>query len=33
MLDYIYYMLAVFHEVEVTVRELQAAINKGRVTA
>ena len=32
-LDYIYYMLAVFHEVEVTVRELQTAINRGRVTA
>lgn len=33
VLDYVYYMLAVFHETEVTVRELQAAINKGRVTA
>ena len=31
VLDYVYYMLAVFHETEVTVRELQAAINKGRV--
>lgn len=33
VLDYVYYMLAVFHETEVTVKELQAAINKGRVTA
>lgn len=33
VLDYVYYMLAVFHETEVTVRELQAAINRGRVTA
>lgn len=33
VLDYVYYMLAVFHETEVTVRELQVAINKGRVTA
>ena len=33
VLDYVYYMLAVFHETEVIVRELQAAINKGRVTA
>lgn len=33
VLDYVYYMLAVFHETEVTVRELQAAVNKGRVTA
>lgn len=33
VLDYVYYFLAVFHETEVTVRELQAAINKGRVTA
>ena len=33
VLDYVYYMLAVFHETEVTVKELQAAINSGRVTA
>ncbi len=33
VLDYVYYFLAVFHETEVTVRELQAVINKGRVTA
>ena len=33
VLDYVYYMLAVFHETEVTVRELQAAVNRGRVTA
>ena len=33
VLDYVYYFLAVLHETEVTVRELQAAINRGRVTA
>ena len=33
VLDYVYYLLAVFHETEVTVKELQSSINKGRVTA
>lgn len=32
VLDYVYYLLAVFHETEVTVKELQSSINKGRVT-
>lgn len=33
VLDYVYYMLAIFHETEVTVKELQAAVNRACVKA
>lgn len=33
VLDYVYYMLAIFRETEVNVRELQAAVNRACVKA